>query len=106
MLHQLPFTFILGMIMVTSRPTVLLVMFLCSHSAGGIPLADFYPFGAGTTDTLLFPNDDDSSPAVMLTLPFPYFESDYTSIFVSRHELACKCTHAIYVHNKYCIIHH
>ena len=90
MLHQLPFTFILGMIMATSRPTVLLVMFLCSHTAAGIPLANFYPFGSGTTDTLLSPNDDGSSPAVMLTLPFRYFDTDYTSTFVSRHELACK----------------
>ena len=70
--------------MATSKTIVLLVMFICSRNVAGIPLSDFYPFGStGAADTLLPATDDGSSPAVTLSLPFPYFDVDYTSIFVS-----------------------
>ena len=81
-------TFMLGIVMATSKAIVFLVMFLCSHSAAGIPLNDFYPFGIGAGDTLHSANDDESSPAISLPFPFPYYDVDYTNILVSMHALA------------------
>ena len=74
-------------VMVTSKAVVVLVVLLCSRSAAGIPLADFYSFGTSTGDARLLPNDDGSSPAISLPFPFPYFDVDYTQIYVSLHYL-------------------
>ena len=47
-----------------------------------IPLDQFYPFGETVNDTLLFPNDDRSSPPINLTLIFPFFDEDYETVYV------------------------
>ena len=73
--------------MVTSKAVCVLVVLLCSRSAAGIPLANFYSFGNNVGDTLLSANDDGSSPAISLPSPFPYFDVDYAQLFVSLHYL-------------------
>jgi len=60
---------------------VLLVV--CHQLVNGIPLKDFYPFGDTTADSFLPPNRDGSSIALPLTMPFPAFNEDHVSIYVS-----------------------
>ena len=47
-----------------------------------VPVRDFYPFGAETTDGRLSPNDDDSS-RIQLSTTLPFFGTGHNSIFVS-----------------------
>ena len=61
----------------------LAVLLLCGSDADGIPLAEFYPFGRSEGDSTLIPNDDGSSSAIALSLPFPFFAVDHRSLFVS-----------------------
>lgn len=60
-----------------------LLLFCNNNIAVGIPLEDFYSFGAAVGDTSLPPNDDGSSAPIMLTMSFPFFDEDHTSLFVS-----------------------
>ena len=53
------------------------------QKASAIPLRDFYPYGNDTGDEVLPSNDDGSTEAINLTLPFPFFGRDYRTIFVS-----------------------
>ena len=48
-----------------------------------IPLIDFYPYGIDQGDLFLYPNDDGSTLAINLTVSFPFFGRDYSTIFVS-----------------------
>ena len=50
-----------------------------------IPLRDFFPFGAGQRDSALPRNDDGSSPAINLSVTFPYFDKNYRVVYVSRY---------------------
>ena len=63
---------------------VLLVEVLCLSltNVTGIPLASFYPYGSTAGDTLLPPSDDGSSPAINLNIPFPFFDTDHSTLFV------------------------
>ncbi len=56
---------------------------LIRSSAHGIPLEDFYSFGAVTGDAFLPPNDDGFSSPINLPNPFPFFDEVYSTIFVS-----------------------
>ena len=49
----------------------------------GIPLSEFYPFGEEAGDTEIPSNDDDSSSAVDLPLPFPFFDTLHQTVYVS-----------------------
>ena len=70
--------------MVVSRVLCFCVIVLIFGERGtAIPLEDFYPFGAATSDSFLPPNDDDSSEPIFLNRPFPFFGSRHTSLFVS-----------------------
>ena len=51
--------------------------------ATAIPLGDFYPFGFAVSDTVIPANDDGSSPTVFLTEPFPFFDEEHSTLFVS-----------------------
>jgi len=62
--------------------TVVLLV-VCHQLVYGIPLEDFYPFGDTTADSSLPPNRDGSSIALPLTMPFPTFNEDHVSIYVS-----------------------
>ena len=63
-------------------PLVLLVSSEVS-STEAILLPNFYPFGESEGDLLLPPNDDESSGTVPISIPFPYFDNNQNSPFVS-----------------------
>ena len=50
--------------------------------SNAVPVRNFYPFGAETTDGKLSPNDDDSS-RLQLSATVPFFGTGHNSIFVS-----------------------
>ena len=51
--------------------------------ATAIPLDYFYPFGDGSNDIALPPNDDGFTAPILLNAPFPYFGTRQTTVFVS-----------------------
>ena len=59
-----------------------------------VPLSDFYPFGIAWSDSSLPRNDDSSSPAIDLSVNFPYFDRNYRVVYVSR----IITVHAIFNH--------
>ena len=70
----------------TARPLLQLVaaVILIHCRAYGIPLGDFYTFGAGAADAALSSNDDDFSSPINLTQPaFRFFDAVHSAIFVS-----------------------
>jgi len=70
----------------TARPLLQLVaaVILIHCCAYGIPLDDFYTFGASAVDAALPPNDDGFSNPINLPQPgFPFFDEVYSTIFVS-----------------------
>ena len=48
-----------------------------------IELEDFYPYGPQNGDTSVPTNDDGSSDRVNIGFPFPFFDEDHESLFVS-----------------------
>ena len=68
--------------MLPTRVFILAVVLCCGSHISGVPLADFYPYGLDAGDSRLPPNDDESSPAVELSQPFPFFDEEHTSLFV------------------------
>lgn len=52
-------------------------------TANAVPLADFYIFGAGVGDSSLPPNDDGFSEPILLNMPFPFFGTRQSSLYVS-----------------------
>ena len=52
-----------------------------------VVLPNFYPFGQSEGDQLLPPNDDESSGTVPISIPFPFFDRNHNSLFVSRKSL-------------------
>ena len=59
------------------------VVLLFGGVGTAIPLADFYPYGVASNDSSLTPNDDGFSIPISLRLPFPFFGSRHTNVFVS-----------------------
>ena len=53
-------------------------------TATAIPLVNFYSFGTGAGDSSVGPTLDGSSPAIILSEPFPFFTEDHSTIFVSN----------------------
>ena len=62
--------------------TVAILLVLCHRQAAGIPLEDFYPFGE-TTEDLFLPPTNDGFAALSLVMPFPAFDEDRTTTYVS-----------------------
>lgn len=48
----------------------------------GYPLSQFYPFGSIAADNNLPANDDDFTSSISISVPFPFFGSSYSSIYV------------------------
>ena len=73
-------------------PLALVQVALVSSSlllqVAAIPLEEFYPFGVGSGDLQLPANDDGSTGPITLSLPFPFFASAHTTLFVSEINLA------------------
>ena len=51
--------------------------------SAGIELKNFYPYGIDNGDTLVPTNDDGSSGRVDISSPFPFFDQNHNSLFVS-----------------------
>ena len=62
------------------------------QQVAGIPLEGFYPFGE-TTEDLFLPPTNDGFIAKSLVMPFPSFDEDYTTIYVSACAYECECTY-------------
>lgn len=60
-----------------------LVLFASLRIVLCIPLRDFFPFGFAQLDSALHRNDDESSPAINLSVIFPYFDKNYRVVYVS-----------------------
>ena len=56
-----------------------ILLLYCSAAA---PIERFYPFGANTADQRLPPNDDETY-ATSLSTVFPFFDVNYTTLYVS-----------------------
>ena len=72
----------------------LVVLYL--HQTLGIPLEQFYPYGEDSGDDDLPPHDDGSSSAITLTIPFPFFDEEKHTVFVSKMRV-CLCSYSIRV---------
>ena len=60
-----------------------LILFACFDRGLCIPLRDFFPFGIDQQDLSLHRTDDGSSPAINLSITFPYFDKNYRVVYVS-----------------------
>ena len=69
---------------------LLLVVACAAAVLPSLAVPDLYRFGEGNGDTLLFPNDDGSSPAVSLRLPFPFFDEEHSQLFVRKPASSCR----------------
>ncbi|XP_065944898.1 sushi, nidogen and EGF-like domain-containing protein 1 isoform X2 [Magallana gigas] len=63
---------------------VALSFILLSYTVTGFPLSQFYPFGSAVGDSFLPSNDDISTPSIDVSVPFPFFGSSYSSIYVNN----------------------
>ena len=52
-------------------------------ASAGIELKHFYPYGLSNGDTSVPINDDGSSGRVGISFPFPFFDQNHNSLFVS-----------------------
>ena len=68
--------------MAGSKCCIVVLLVLGLYSVEGIPLANFYTFGGAAGDASLRPNDDDSSPAISLNVPFPFFDILHSTVYV------------------------
>lgn len=49
----------------------------------GYPLSQFYPYGSSAADSNLPANDDGYTSSIPISVPFPFFGSSYSSVYVS-----------------------
>lgn len=49
----------------------------------GFTRSQFYRFGSAEGDKILPSNDDESTSSIDVSVPFPFFGSSYSSIYVS-----------------------
>ena len=59
--------------------------FTMIHFCFSIPLSYFYPYGVSNGDTALPAGDDSSSGSISISVPFPFFNSNYNSLYVSKY---------------------
>uniref|UniRef100_K1RGC6 Sushi, nidogen and EGF-like domain-containing protein 1 n=1 Tax=Magallana gigas TaxID=29159 RepID=K1RGC6_MAGGI len=60
------------------------VKFQKRYRVTGFPLRQFYRFGSDEGDSILPSNDDESTPRIDVSVPFPFFGSSYSSIYVNN----------------------
>lgn len=73
---------------------IVLRLLLSMTSGRAVPLSSFYSYGSAVNDTLLPPNDDESSPAIILPAPLPFFGTYHNTAYVSQLNFCvcmCKC---------------
>lgn len=67
------------------RRQIVIVFVLYNSQVGtSLPLNLFYPFGSTEGDTSMEVVDDGSTSSIPLPVQFPFFGSNYSSIFVSK----------------------
>jgi hypothetical protein len=54
-----------------------------------IELEDFYPYGPENGDTSAPINDDGSTDRINIGFPFPFFDQEHESLFVSPYNSIC-----------------
>ena len=59
------------------------VLILLLHYSAAIPVEKFYPFGKNASDLRLPPNDDEKNMTRLSTV-FPFFDVNYTTLYVSE----------------------
>ena len=71
--------------MLTALVTAVLTLLLSSMMPYGtaVPLSSFYSYGSAAGDIALPPTDDDSSPTITLPIPFNFYGTKYSTVFVS-----------------------
>ena len=75
---------------------VALILFASFRVAVCIPLRDFFSFGRfAQLDSTLPRNDDGSSPAIDLSVIFPYFDRNYRVVYVSYKDILAIAIHAL-----------
>ena len=62
-----------------------------------VELDDFYPYGLENGDTAVPRNDDGSSGRVNIRFPFPFFDNEHESLFVSN-SMSCVACIALNYH--------
>ena len=62
-----------------------LLLLACNEilTSEALVLSNFYPFGQSEGDLLMPEDDDGSSEAVPISIPFPFFDQNQNSLFVS-----------------------
>ena len=66
-----------------SMKPVVFIVFAVLTCATAIPLGEFYPFGFAVSDLRNNVTDDGSSSTISLNTPFPFFDEEYSTLFVS-----------------------
>lgn len=66
---------------------VALSIILQSLIATGYPLSQFYSFGSAAGDNSLPANDDQYTSSIPVSVPFPFFGSSYSSVYVSIYKM-------------------
>ena len=57
------------------------------HLCFSVRLSGFYPYGVSNGDTVLPAGDDDHSGSISISTPFPYFNRNHNSLYVSKYAL-------------------
>ncbi|CAG2188575.1 unnamed protein product [Mytilus edulis] len=66
---------------------VVFLLFVSSTVFANVQISEFFPFGSGTKDTLLHPNDDGSSPVQNISVVFEFFSEHRKQLFVNTNGL-------------------
>jgi hypothetical protein len=72
---------------ITSRFAVLILLNIFQAVYMHIELENFYPYGLENADSSVPTNDDGSSGLVNIGFPFPFFDNDHNSLFVSTFQI-------------------
>lgn len=67
------------------RQIVIIFVLYNSQVGSSLPLNLFYPFGSTEGDISMEVIDDGSTSSIPLPVQFPFFGSNYSSIFVSNY---------------------
>lgn len=58
---------------------------------GAVALGDFYPFGAERGDAVTLKQDDGGSGLQPLSVPFPFFGTEHSGLYVSTPSRGGRC---------------
>ena len=69
------------------------------HRAHGVPVSEFYPFGAAADDQILDRSNDGSSQEIVLTAPFVLFRQAADKLFVREIHVSLNKLLLRHIHN-------